>query len=456
MKTTLFKLPWLALAACVLPLGQTAAAFAAKKESPPLQQATITSDPAGASVTIDKVQVGTTPFSTSLAPGRHLVMVGHKDYEPAYRTLELGAVPVVEHFKLLPVTSAVLILSDPPGATVTRDGANAGVTPLLLPEVPIGRYRIDIALTGYKPQQVELNVSGNMPQRIDAKLVGSSATLDITSAPEGASVTVNGVYRGVTPLKVDKIQEGQSFLEVAAEGYAPYREQLQLSAGEVFAVHAPLSALPSKLSIVSIPEGARVYVDNEFKGETPLELDGIPAGSYRIRVEKEGFDIMARTIEIGNNKSVTEEFRMAPNVGGVRIVTSPADVSVFVAGKLVGKTTAGTNATDQISEPLEIRGLPIGETEIVFQRQGYAEVRRKATISRDEMAVVETAKLPRLFVPDVEVRTEIGTYTGVYISKNAEYYRVETSPGVIRSFPTKDIVRIRLIRAGNIVEDNAE
>ena len=165
---------------------------------------------------------------------------------------------------------------------------------------------------------------------------------------------------------------------------------------------------------------------------------------------------MARTIDLGNNKTVTEEFRMTANVGGMRIVTSPADVSIFVAGKLVGTTTASTNATDQISDPLEIHNLPIGETEIVFQRQGYAEVKRKVTITRDEMAVVETTKLPRLFVPDVEVKTEMGTYTGVYISKNAEFYRVETSPGVIRSFPTKDITRIRLIRAGNIVEDNAE
>ena len=127
-------------------------------------------------------------------------MVSQKDYEPTYRTLELGSISVVEHFKLQPVTSTVLILSDPVGATVTRDGATAGVTPLLLPEVAVGRYRIDIALTGYKSQQVELNVSGSTPQRINATLVSSSASLDVTSIPVGASVTINGVYRGVTPI----------------------------------------------------------------------------------------------------------------------------------------------------------------------------------------------------------------------------------------------------------------
>lgn len=420
-----------------------------------LQQVTITSDPVAASVSLDGMQVGVTPFNTSLPQGRHVVMVDQKDYESSTRTLELSSIPVIEHFKLQPITSTVLILSDPVGATVTRDGATAGITPLLLPEVAVGRYRIDIALTGYKSQQVELNVSGSKPQRIHANLVSSSASLDVTSIPEGAAVTINGVYRGVTPIRVDKIQEGQSFLEVVADGYAPYKEQLLLAAGETFAVHTPLLALPATLSIVSIPDGARIYVDNEYKGETPLVIEKMLAGSYRVRVEKDGFELMARTVDVANNKTVTEEFRMTANVGGIRVVTSPADVSIFIAGKLVGKTLAGTNATDQISNPLEIPGLSLGETEIVFQRQGYAEVRRKVTIIRDEISVVETIKLPRLFVPDVEVKTEIGTYTGVYISKNSDFYRVETSPGVIQSFPTKDIIRIRLIRTDNVADDNA-
>ena len=455
MKSKFFNFAWQITAIAVFSCFQSTM-LAAKPAPVLLQQVTITSDPVAASVTLDGMQMGTTPFSTSLPQGRHLVMVSQKDYEPTYRTLELDSISVVEHFKLQPVTSTVLILSDPVGATVTRDGATAGVTPLLLPEVAVGRYRIDIALTGYKSQQVELNVSGSTPQRINVTLVSSSASLDVTSIPVGASVTINGVYRGVTPIRVDKIQEGQSFLEVVADGYAPYKEQLQLAAGETFAVHTPLLALPSKLSIVSIPDGARIYVDNQFKGETPLDIEKMGAGSYRVRVEKDGFELMARTVDVANNQTVTEEFRMTANVGGLRIVTSPADVSIFIAGKLVGTTVAGTNATDQISNPLEILGLPIGETEIVFQRQGYSEIRRKVTVNRDEVAVVETTKLPRLFVPDVEVKTKVGTYPGVYISKNADFYRVETSPGVIQSFPTKDITRIRLIRTDNVVDDNAD
>ena len=432
------------------------ATFAGPAESKPtvLIPITIASEPSGATVTLDKTALGSTPLTTSVSAGRHLATISLANYETAYKTLKVEGATVTESIKLTPITSTVLIQSEPAGATVTRDGATAGETPLLIPEVPIGKYRIGISLTGYKPQEVDLTVAGSAPQRIKAQLVSSSATLDVTSDPSGAGVSVNGIYRGETPIKIDKIQEGSSFLEVTAAGFSPYKEQLQLAAGEVFAVHVPLKAIPSKLSIVSIPAGARAYVNNEFKGETPIELNDLPAGSYRLRVEKDKYDPLARTVEIGNNKTVTEEFRLTANIGSIRVSTSPADVSIFISGKEAGKTVAKQEATDQISEPLIIQEVLTGEHEVSFVRQGYTPVKKTITVKRNETAVLESVKLPRLFIPDIELQTRNGVYKGVYIGKDQELYRIETSPGLIRAFPNADIVKVRIIRAENTVEDN--
>lgn len=425
----------------------------ARRGEPERTPVTLSSDPAGASVTINRRPVGTTPVATTLEPGRHLVQLERHNFEPVYRTLAVGATTVIENIRLTPVTAGVLVVSEPPNATVTQDGATIGVTPLLMPEVPIGRYRMDFSLSGYRPQQHELTVSGSNPQRLNVRLTRSSATLSVTSTPSGAAVSVNGIHRGATPIDVDRIQEGQGFLEVSADGYAPYREQIQLAAGEVFSVHVPLQALPSQLTIRSIPPGGRVYVDNQFQGETPHVMDNLSAGDYRIRVELDGHEILARTVALGHNRQLTEEFRLTANVGGIRIVTAPAEVALFVDGREVGQTVAADDATDQISAPLDITGLPVGTVEVVFQRPGYAEQKRTLTISRNEVAVIETVRLERLFIPDVEVQTQIGTYRGVYVSRNNDFYRIETAPGLTRSFPVKDIVRIRLIRDGNVVDD---
>ena len=53
-----------------------------------------------------------------------------------------------------------------------------------------------------------------------------------------------------------------------------------------------------------------------------------------------------------------------------------------------------------------------------------------------------------------EFRVSTAAYRGVYVSKNDEFYRVETKPGLTMSIPNKDIVTVRLIREENVVQDN--
>ena len=39
-----------------------------------------------------------------------------------------------------------------------------------------------------------------------------------------------------------------------------------------------------KLSIVSTPVGAEVFIDGQSRGKTPFELDEFPSGKYFLRV----------------------------------------------------------------------------------------------------------------------------------------------------------------------------
>ena len=442
-------------ASCLLSAILATSAVAAKKPAPPPQVAVaITSEPAGAAVKIDGTQRGVTPLELQLPPGKRLVELSLKDHEGAVRTIDCALPSASSDFKLVPTSAPVLIITEPAGASVTRDGAFAGITPLLLPEVAVGRYRINFELAGYKNQQVDLTVASSAPQQIKTALINSSATLDITSFPAGARISVNGIPRGAAPLTVDKIQEGESVVEIAYDGYSPYKERLTLAAGEVFAIHAQLVAIPAKLGVISVPPGAKVYFDNRLRGETPLEIDGIAAGSYRVRVELDNHETMARNVDLKNDEELIEEFKMAKTIGSLRVTTSPADVYVFIGGKEYGKTSATEENTDQISDPLDLTDVPAGENEIIFERKGYGQQKRTVMIERGETAVIEMVKLSRHFVPDIEVTTPRGVYKGVYVNRDAEFFRIETSPGVIRSFPLADVKRIRNIRADeNKAED---
>ena len=442
-------LPPLAPLAALLLLAALPAPRASAGDPPPPPAdapVTISSRPTGADLTVDGVPVGPAPQTVRLRPGRHVARLAFPGAPAVYAEFESDLSPSSASFDAPAPTVSVLLVSEPAGATVTRDGMNEGVTPLLLPEMEPGRHVFAFELTGHRPQQVEATLKAPAPVRILARLVPSSASLRVTSSPEGATVSINGAPRGTTPLELDGIPEGEPTLEVTLAGHTPFRTQVRLTAGESIAVNAPLDPLPARLRVESIPAGARVYLDQEFKGETPLSLEGLAPGEHRLRAELAGHDPAARTISIAPGGESTEEFRLRGNVGTITLSTAPAGVEVLIDDRSYGKTSAKPDDSDVVSETLVLSDVPVGDHVLRLVRPGYASAQRSVSVQRGQTLALPTATLERRFLPDVEVRTRHGVYRGVFVESTPEFYRIESRPGLIQSIPQGDILQRSLIR----------
>jgi len=68
------------------------------------------------------------------------------------------------------------------------------------------------------------------------------------------------------------------------------------------------SASTGKLVVESIPPGAQVYLNEEFRGGTPLPLPEVKAGSYRIRLKLEGYETKEDMVEILANANVEKTY----------------------------------------------------------------------------------------------------------------------------------------------------
>ncbi len=73
------------------------------------------------------------------------------------------------------------------------------------------------------------------------------AQVDLTSTPEGASVTVDGIPRGVTPLPgpLDGLWPGPHVVEVSLKGHLPDRRTMNLDPGATHAVAVALVVDPN-------------------------------------------------------------------------------------------------------------------------------------------------------------------------------------------------------------------
>jgi serine/threonine protein kinase len=65
-----------------------------------------------------------------------------------------------------------------------------------------------------------------------------------------------------------------------------------------------------KLAVISIPAGAQVWVNDEFKGLTPLPPTEFKTGSLNVRVKLEGYESQSELIDIEKNQSRERVFQL--------------------------------------------------------------------------------------------------------------------------------------------------
>lgn len=410
-------------------------------QSVPAAELKIISDPADAVISIDRTERGSTPITiANLPPGEHLVLLSKRGYRDHYATVNLSAATRrTLDVTLEPLQTFVVAHSTPTGAAVSVNGIDMGVTPLLLTTLPPGIQRLRFSLAGFQATEREIVTDARTPIKVTVEMASDSATLVIETQPAGAVVTINGILRGETPCTIERIPEGEALVIISAVGYQSVSERIKLAAGKRETMTLVLQPKPAQLLITSLPPGARVYVNNDRRGETPLTLAELEPGTYRIRVELDGFDPLARDVELGLDAKAAEEFRLTANTGTIQLTTTPAGVEIFIAGTRAGTTVAGSVETTNLSNPLLIEGVNAGAQTLKLVRKGWAEKTLDVIVIRGQTLTQHIA-LDRLFIPDYEVITLSGTvYRGVFDAITELGVRMETAPGIMAIVPHKEI-----------------
>jgi len=163
----------------------------------------VKSSPSGASIFIDGQRAGTTPtMLQDLEAGEHAIELKQGDYRHAGKLTVSADRFLVVSLVLKKVRGRLEIKSDPPGAEVTLSGRTAGRTPLVLPDLEAGSYRLELRRKGYVPEQRELRLSAARLSELVSVSLQRAGTIRVESRPEGATVLVDGKAVGKSPIDV--------------------------------------------------------------------------------------------------------------------------------------------------------------------------------------------------------------------------------------------------------------
>jgi hypothetical protein len=136
--------------------------------------------------------------------------------------------------------------------------------------------------------------------------------MDLKSVPDGASLVVNGEYRGKTPLTLSDISPGTYNVSFSRFGYADLSLNVQVNQGKITEVTATLQPETGTLAVNSTPAGARVLFDGTDAGLSPVFVTNISAGNHTVALEKEGYVPATRQVNIPAGQAGTVEVSLDP------------------------------------------------------------------------------------------------------------------------------------------------
>ncbi|MBR2373103.1 MAG: PEGA domain-containing protein [Lentisphaeria bacterium] len=346
---------------------------------------------------------------------------------------------------LEPAKAAVLIKSEPSGATVKINGHNCGTTPLVLPPYPAGDYSATLSMRGYSDTVVNWTISNERPVAVSKQLTSNTGALQITSHPSRARVFINNTEVGMTPFRAER-SEGKYIVRLEKDNCSPEERSVTVLRHQTSKLNIKLHAKPGSIKISSTPQSAEVFIDSRKVGTTPCTINGLNAGKYKLAVSLAGFDPVEDDIEILPAITDSKHYNLVSSTGSVMFNVSPAGVQVLLDGKFLGYSTA-VKPGAITTKDFKVDKLTPGLHEIrLFHATGRPM--RKTIRFTVKKGKCTTLKNQSIWVANCEITRIDGTKErGAIFSDNNNKIFFESEPGIRVELDRRTIRHINMLNA---------
>ena len=242
-------------------------------------------------VLIDGVDGGASPLTgLDVEPGSHEITLQRERYLSATEQIEIEGRRVEQAFEftLAPAWATVTLTTSPSGAELLVDGEAVGVTPVNA-EILQGRRNVMLKLAGYKAWSETLVLDAGASLVVPrVELEPADGLVFIRSEPSGASVTIGGEFKGLTPLEVALAPNVNHAITFFKNGFQAQDTGLVTQPNEARELAVTLAPVLTDVTVTTTPSDAELFIDGVSRGNANQTL-ALMAVSQRLEIRREGY-----------------------------------------------------------------------------------------------------------------------------------------------------------------------
>ena len=201
----------------------------------------------------------------------------------------------------------------------------------------------------------------------------------IESSPSGATILIDNVKKGATPLKLNKVEAGTRKLKLIKTGYITINKGVVITENLTEKISEVFIHKTGDLAITSEPSQANIYLNGTLSGKTPLNIPELKIGGYEVKISSDDHYIITEKVIVEYDRKNSRDFILQPKPGKLTIIVTPNKAKKSIGSK--------TYTADQ--DGISVIELPNGQHNINFNLMGYKSITKKVTILPNEKKSME-------------------------------------------------------------------
>ncbi|MBW7874341.1 MAG: SUMF1/EgtB/PvdO family nonheme iron enzyme [Ignavibacteriales bacterium] len=296
------------------------------------------------------------------------------------------------------------------------------------------RQTIEVRAPGYKTEMIKIySIEPReflfyevLPKKEEITGVAEVA-ITVQATPTDATILLDGA--AFPNNTTTKVSVGTHNLTVEKGGYAPYSQEIEVTAENTFFQISLQKVQLTPVTIKSNPTNATVYINNEKKGTTEVGFFLFP-GEYDIRLELPDYITFTEKINIrpsDDNSVNTFSYNLTKNKGNLELSVTPSNATIRLNGNNI---TRGNHELSPGKYQLEV------VADLYFTHSEEIEIKRGETIKK-EITLTKTTGILKLSLTPANASISINKerkygnefelIQGVYeVEISAETYYPET------------------------------
>ena len=270
--------------------------------------------PSNAIVSINKKNYtpdGNGVVTTTLQNGTYNYEVRADEYHSESGTFTVRGEKIIKPVELKPAYGWLTVADNSVvnGANIYVDNKHIGKAPITRSKIAGGTHHIMVVKDMYHTLEESITIRDNEELKYTPTLSADFATVTF-DAGTGCDIYINDDRKGTSPW-TGNLATGTYIIEARKEGHRSTTISQNITATpskQKYTLNAPMPIFGT-INIVSTPALAKVYVDGQFVGETPL-LHDVLVGNHEIEVKAKGYHSNKQSVTIAEGKTTDITFTL--------------------------------------------------------------------------------------------------------------------------------------------------